>query len=132
RAASRLAFSHRRMRVSPRTLVELTLTAAAAIVIHHAIVLNSAIDQYDPDDATLVATNPALEVAVAVGALGVLHLVRFARNGGTDDHPTDGRALLALDDRDPIIFAADRSAAHPVLAALLFLGVAPLAVAAIT
>ena len=74
-----LAIAASRWRVSARVLLDLALTAVAALVVHHVVVMLSPIDNYEPTSAGQLATDPGIEIALAVGAVLALGLVRARR-----------------------------------------------------
>lgn len=99
-----LSIGANRWRMSGRTLVDLSATVAGAVLAHHALILSMPIDTYEPNDTTQLATEPALEIAVAGVAVAIVSLVRW-RRGDT------GRSLVGpsqeVRDRDPFIFGSD-------------------------
>lgn len=118
-----LSIGANRWRMSGRTLIELVATVGGALILHHAVILSSPIDTYTPNDTTLLATNPTLEIAIAGIAVAVLSLVRW-RRGETS------RVVVATspetEHRDPFIFGTDASS-NAVVTACLAAGLAPLA-----
>ncbi len=124
-----LAMGANRWRLSGRNLADLTVTTACALIIHHVVILSSAIDAYDPDGVTQVATNPTIELAISGGAVAVLSLVRFRRFRREESIDLAEASAPAHDptvDRDPVIFAMVDRTARPAATALLLTGVAPL------
>jgi hypothetical protein len=124
-----LAIASSRWRVSARVLLDLALTAVAALVVHHVVVMLSPIDNYQPTSAGLLATDPGLEIALAVGAVLALGLVRARRRTveKTPDAGVTGTAVR-LDDRDPVIFSSSEWVQRRSTTALVACGVAPLLV----
>jgi hypothetical protein len=133
------AIAANRWRISPREFVELALTVSAALVAHHVMILSSPIDEYDPASAVQFATNPTIEIAIAVMAVAVLGIARWQRRrqdtfatdreGSMERSVMSGRTTAALaSDRDPVIFSP--SGVQPrTTTALVLLGVVPLVVA---
>ena len=126
-----LGIAASRWRITPRMLIDLAVSAAIAVIVHHMIVLGSSVDQYDPTDTTEVATNPVLEVAVAVVAVLVLTAVRRRRHGRSQPIALADAASDEVAARDPVIFATDRAVSGPIVTALLLLGLAPLVTVAL-
>lgn len=112
-----------RWRVSLGVVVELVLSISAALVAHHAIVLASSIDDYDPAGATRLATNPALEVAIAAAAVLALTWIRRRRQPPAD---TFAPTADAADDRDPVIFADVDWRVPAIVRVCLTIGALPL------
>ena len=126
-----LGIAASRWRVTPRTLIELAVSATVAVLAHHVIVLASSVDQYDPTDTTEVATNPVLEVAVAVVAVLILTVVRHRRDHDPEPIHVSDTVSDEVAARDPVIFATDRAVSGPVVTALLLIGLAPLITVAV-
>ena len=124
-----LAIAASRWRVSARVLLDLALTAVAALVVHHVVVMLSPIDNYEPTSAGQLATDPGIEIALAVGAVLALGLVR-ARRLTRDGIPDAGAAGTAVrrDHRDPVIFSSSEWVQRRSTTALVACGVAPLLV----
>jgi len=118
-----LSIGANRWRMSGRTVVELAATVGGALILHHAVILASPIDAYAPTEATLLVTNPTLEIAIAGIAVLCLSLVRWLRGEG-------GRVVAAqspeAEHRDPFIFGTDAST-HALVTLCLAAGLAPLA-----
>ena len=98
-AAVVLAIAASRWRVSAKMFVDLAATAAVALVLHHVVVLLSPIDVYDPTRADQAATEPTMEIVIAVVAVCMLGFVRWRRRPwdrqdprrlGTDRRRTTG------------------------------------------
>jgi hypothetical protein len=126
-----LAIAANRWRISPREFVDLALTVSAAVVAHHVMILSSPIDEYDPASAVQFATNPTIEIAIAVMAVAALGIVRWQRRR-LDAPATDGATARTsttfASDRDPVIFSPSGVQARTTTA-LVLLGVVPLVVA---
>ncbi|MDA3039275.1 MAG: hypothetical protein O3C27_07045 [Actinomycetota bacterium] len=121
-----LAMGANRWRMSARTLVDLTVTSAVALTVHHTLILGSSIDQYRPSEATQMATDPTLEVLISAACVALLSLVRLRRPGRPDgEGPVMQIDLPELDDRDPVIFANQHTTLSPRTTALLLSGIAP-------
>jgi len=118
-----LSIGANRWRMSGRTVIELTATVGGALILHHAVILASPIDAYAPTDTTLLATNPALEIAIAGIAVLCLSVVRWLRGEGS-------RMVAApsaeTEHRDPFIFGTDAST-DGLVTLCLIAGLAPLA-----
>ena len=137
-AAVVLAIAASRWRVSPRMFVDLGVTAAVALVLHHVVVLWSPIDTYDPSQADQVATQPTMEIAIATAAVVMLGVVRWrrARHDGRAATPPDrpresatapaSRSSTA--DRDPVIFSSVGDRQPRTTTGMLAIGVLPLVV----
>ncbi len=126
-----LGIAASRWRVTPRMLIELAVSATVALLVHHVIVLASSVDQYDPTETTEVATNPVLEVAVAIVAVLVMTIIRHRHHHEPEtSHVTEG-VSDEVAARDPVIFATDRAVSGPVVTALLLIGLAPLITVAV-
>ncbi|MGH1503579.1 MAG: hypothetical protein ACRBI6_08485 [Acidimicrobiales bacterium] len=103
-----LSFAVRRWRLDGSSLLQLGATTGAAFVVHHAVILAIPIDQYAPSEATRLATDPLLEVGIAVAAVAALQLARPDRHTAVA-HAAAERPAPAEPptvDRDPVIFAA--------------------------
>ena len=124
-----LAIAASRWRVSARVLLDLALTAVAALVVHHVVVMLSPIDNYEPTSAGQLATDPGIEIALAVGAVVALGLVR-SRRRNRDRIPDAGRAGTPVrrEHRDPVIFSSSEWVQRRSTTALVACGVAPLLV----
>lgn len=118
-----LSVGANRWRVSGRTLIDLSATVGGALILHHAVILAAPIDVYDPTDATLLATNPTLEIAIAGVAVLCLSLIRWRRGEGARVVANPSPETLH---RDPFIFGADASTSALVTTCLAA-GLAPLA-----
>lgn len=120
-----------RWRVSARTFVDLALTASAAVVAHHVVVLLSPIDDYDPTGTDQLATDPMIEIAIAAAAVFVLALVRHRRDvRGPHDGPlTSSSPVRFREHRDPVIFSSIGAAPSRMATAMLTLGFAPVVAA---
>lgn len=143
-----LAIAASRMRLSPRTVIDLVVTVAAAIIVHHVVVLASPIDDYDPADVTQVATNPTLEIGISIVAVAILAVIRARREraervstrasvphgalatASTTAATPGPKPVSPAADRDPVIFEPARRRPHPAVTAMLLAGVAPLAASA--
>lgn len=122
-----LAIGANRWRMSARTLIDLTLTLTVALTVHHTLILASAIDQYQPSEATQVATNPTLEVLISAVCVALLSLIRLRRHGRPEiEAGSSAVGIPELDDRDPVIFANQHTTLSPRTTALLLSGIAPL------
>jgi hypothetical protein len=124
-----LAIAASRWRVSARVLLDLALTAVAALVFHHVVVMLSPIDNYEPTSAGRLATDPGIEIALAVGAVSALGLVRSRRRtrDRTPDAEVAGTAVRH-EHRDPVIFSSNGSVQRRSTTALVACGVVPLVV----
>lgn len=112
-----------RWRVSLTMAVDLLLAISAALIAHHVIVLASAIDDYDPARPTQLATNPALEVAIAAGAVVALTAARARRQTSTGGSAAPAHTT---DERDPVIFSNVQPSVPPTVRACLAAGALPL------
>ncbi len=112
-----LSFAVRRWRLDASSLLQLGATTGAAFVVHHAVILAMPIDQYAPSGTTRLATDPLLEVGIAVAAVAALQLlfgdrhapVRRARAAAEAALPGTAPSPATVEpgvDRDPVIFAA--------------------------
>ena len=125
-----LAIAASRWRVSGRVLLDLALTAVAALVVHHVVVMLSPIDNYEPTSAGELATDPGIEIALAVGrgpgaragASEASHPRRKSRRPAWPARPFDAT------DRDPVIFSSSEWVQRRSTTALVACGVAPLLV----
>ncbi len=126
-----LAVAANRWRISPREFVDLGLTVSAALVAHHVMVLSSPIDEYDPASAVQFATDPTIEIAIAVlsvMALGIVRVQRRRLHAPANDSDTGRTSAALASDRDPVIFSP--SGVQPrTTTALVLMGVVPLVVA---
>lgn len=122
-----LAIAASRWRVSARVLVDLALTTVAALVVHHVLVMLSPIDDYEPTSAGQLATDPGIEIAIALGAVLALGLVR-SRRRTRDGMPEVGVAGTAVrrEHRDPVIFSSSDWVQRRSTTALVACGMAPL------
>jgi hypothetical protein len=138
-AAVVLAIAASRWRVSPRMFVDLGVTAAVALVLHHVVVLLSPIDHYDPSEADQVATQPTMEIAIATAAVVMLGVVRWRRarhdwptaspEGSSAEPARSAAASRTSDaDRDPVIFSSVGDRQPRTTTGLLAIGVLPLVV----
>lgn len=127
-----LGIAASRRRVSPRMLIDLAVSAAIALLVHHVIVLASSVDEYDPTDTTEVATNPVLEVAVAIIAVLALTAIRHHRERDLEHVDASDGTSDDVAARDPVIFSTDRAVSGPIVTALLLVGLAPLIAVAAT
>jgi len=122
-----LAIAASRWRVSARVLLDLALTAVAALVVHHVVVMLSPIDNYEPTSAGQLATDPGIEIALAVGAVVALGLVRSRRRGrDLVPRPDSAGAAVRREHRDPVIFSSSEWVQRRSTTALVACGVAPL------
>lgn len=116
-----------RWRVSARTVVDVTIVAFLALVVHHSIVLGSPVDEYAPDDAAMFASHPLLEVGVGGVAVLVLAVVQWARvRRSRHDAPSVPNTAAVADGRDPFIFGVDGARTSFVTGAVLFAAAVPL------
>ncbi len=124
-----LAVGANRWRMTARTLIDLTAMVTATLVAHHVAVLAMPIDDYSPDDITILATNPGLEVGVSALGVAVLAAVRFMRTRRNAAEVDSSIPFKAPDVavRDKVIFAIGDAANRPITTALLLAGVFPLA-----
>jgi hypothetical protein len=120
-----------RRKASLTTAVEVFAAACAALVVHHAIVLASPIDQFAADAAAPLATTPAYELGTAVLVAVALVAVRQLRRNGTVAPQVPDAAHDELAARDPIIFGVD-TGRRRLAVALTFSGLAPLLAVALT
>ena len=130
-AAVVFAIAASRWRVSARMFVDLGVTAAVALVLHHVVVLLSPVDVYNPSRADQVATQPTMEILIAAIAVGMLALVRWRRERRVDGASTNGARASAttnVADRDPVIFASIGGRPPRTTTVLIALGLLPLAV----
>lgn len=128
-----LAIGANRWRVSARTGIDLALTVAAALVVHHLVILSAAIDQYQPSDVTQVATDPTLEIAIsaiAVALLSVVRARRARREQQLEGPPEESSAPSELAYRDPVIFANTQTRVSPLVTGLFLTSIVPLVVLA--
>ncbi len=133
-----LAIAASRWRVSPRMFVDLGVTAALALVLHHVVVLWSPIDTYDPSQADQVATQPTMEIVIATIAVAMLGLVRWRRarrDRTTTEQAGPARANSPTPishngaaDRDPVIFSSVGDRQPRTTTGMLAIGVLPLVV----
>lgn len=114
-----------RWRMSPRSVVDLILVVASALVAHHIVILLVPLDQYEPSEMTQLATNPTIELAISIVAVMGLSLIRSRRS--EQDHVSPGGSLPSvLDDRDPVIFANSQRQVSPLTTGLLLTCLVPL------
>jgi len=118
-----LSVGANRWRLSGRTIVDMAVTVAGALLLHHAVILATPIDTYEPTDATLLVTNPTLEIAIAAFAVLLLSIARWRRG---DSARVVAVVSPEVADRDPFIFGTSSSTSSGVIA-LLLAGLAPLA-----
>jgi hypothetical protein len=115
-----------------RQLIETVVTCALALVAHHAVILATPIDAYRPSTAVALATNPVLEIALAVAAVVALELIRrrrSSRQGLPRQQPQS--AAPATAERDPVIFGSGSIVASRVQRLALMSGMFPLALLAL-
>lgn len=133
-AAVVLTIAASRWRLSPRMFVDLGVTAAVALVLHHVVVLWSPIDTYDPSQADQLATQPTMEIAIATIAVLLLGAVRWRRQHRSAAIPTTSPvasstvSTVATADRDPVIFSSVGAPQPRTTTCLLAIGVLPLLV----
>jgi hypothetical protein len=113
-----IGFAASRWRLTIRNVVDVGVVAFIALVVHHAVLLSSPVDQYSPSDTARLASHPVVEVGIAIVAVAALACVRWRRDGTTE--PLVVTPLVEPSSRDPFIFSsADPGTNVPIVAALL-------------
>lgn len=129
-----LSIGASRWRVSGRTVIDLALTVAAALVAHHLLILTTDLDQYNPSEVTALSTNPVLELAISVFAVSMVSAIRARRHRAlgsateraNEQADAEAKAASVLEARDPVIFANLDGPASPTVVALLLTTIGPL------
>ncbi len=120
-----------RRRAPLTAALELLLTVCAALIVHHAIVLASPLDQYATDTSAPLSTLPVYELAIAAGAAVALGAVRQLRRGDEQAALPPSTVDDELAARDPVIFGVE-AGRRRVAVALTFSGLAPLLAVTLT
>ena len=88
-----------RLRLSLPAMLRLTIAAAAAMILHHVLLLSAAIESYQPSPWDRFATSPMIELAVAVDVAAAMFYSVWNLTA------SDGETVAAAE-RDPAIFGS--------------------------
>ena len=119
-----IGFAASRWRLTIRNVVDVGVVAFAALVVHHAVLLASPVDEYAPGDAARLASHPVLEVGIAAVAVAALAVVRWQRMGAVD--PLTAPPAIEPSGRDPFIFSTVDTGTDLRIAAVLLATAIPL------
>ena len=99
-------------------------------MVHHVVVMLSPIDIYEPTSADQLATDPGMEIALAVVAVLALGLVRRERlqSRPASRMPAWPARPFDATHRDPVIFSSSEWVQRRSTTALVACGVVPLLV----
>ena len=119
-----IGFAASRWRLTIRNVVDVGVVAFVALVVHHAVLLASPVDEYAPSEAARLASHPVLEVGIAAAAVVALACVRWRRDGAPE--PLVSAPPVEPSTRDPFIFSSAANGTNLPLTAVLLATAAPL------
>lgn len=115
-----------RRRLSMRSCGEVAAAAFLAMIVHHAVVLASPLDDYGRSWVARACAGPAMELVIAGAAAVALAVARSRREATMAERQTS-----PLSDRDPVIFGVDGAGAPALLLRTITAAVSVLLVATV-